>query len=40
MPKEIAGLADSILTNPEKIVVAPVSSTADTVKQAVFFVKK
>lgn len=40
MPKEIAGLADSILDNPIKIVVAPVSSTADTVKQAVFYVSK
>jgi len=40
MPKEIAWLADSILDNPVKIVVAPVSSTADTVKQAVFYVSK
>ena len=38
MPKEIAGLADSILNNPVKIEVTPVSSTADTVKQSVFFV--
>ncbi|MDD2566265.1 MAG: DEAD/DEAH box helicase [Candidatus Gracilibacteria bacterium] len=40
MPKEIASLADSILVNPIKIVVAPVSSTADTVKQAIYLVKK
>lgn len=38
MPKEIAGLADSILNNPVKIEITPVSSTADTVKQSVFFV--
>ncbi|QFR38906.1 DEAD/DEAH box helicase [Candidatus Gracilibacteria bacterium 28_42_T64] len=40
MPKEIAGLADSILNHPVKIEVTPVSSTADTVKQVVFFVTK
>ena len=38
MPKEIASLADSILNNPIKIEITPVSSTADTVKQSVFFV--
>ena len=38
MPKEIMSLADSILTNPVKIEVTPVSSTADTVKQMVYFV--
>jgi ATP-dependent RNA helicase RhlE len=40
MPKEIQQLADSILNNPEKVSVAPVSSTADTVQQQVFFVQK
>jgi len=40
MPKEIASLANSILVNPVKIEVAPVSSTADTVKQSIYFVKK
>ena len=40
MPKEILHLADSILQNPLKIEVTPVSSTAETVQQAVFFVKK
>ncbi|RFZ90362.1 ATP-dependent helicase [Mucilaginibacter conchicola] len=40
MPKEIQSLADSILTNPEKVEVAPVSSTADTIQQAVYFVDK
>lgn len=38
MPKEIAWLADSILKKPVKIEVTPVSSTADSVKQSVFFV--
>jgi ATP-dependent RNA helicase RhlE len=38
MPKEILSLAHSILDNPIKIEVTPVSSTADTVKQSVFFV--
>lgn len=40
MPKEILWLANSILVNPVKIEVTPVSSTADTVKQTIFFVKK
>lgn len=40
MPKEIAGLADSILNNPVKIEVTPVSSTADTVTQSIYFVNK
>ena len=40
MPKEISGLADSMLNKPVKIEITPVSSTADTVKQSVFFVSK
>ena len=40
MPNEIRHLADSILVNPIKVEVTPVSSTAESVKQAVFFVKK
>ncbi len=40
MPKEIQSLADSILNNPEKITITPVSSTAETVKQSVYFVEK
>lgn len=40
MPKEISHLADEILNNPVKIEVTPVSSTAEKVSQAVFFVKK
>lgn len=40
MPKEISHLADSILDNPVKIEVTPVSSTSDNVDQAIFFVEK
>ncbi len=40
MPKEIQGLANSILTNPSKVEVTPVSSTAEKVKQSVYFVEK
>ena len=40
MPTEIAKLAQNILISPERVEVAPVSSTAETVRQAVFFVEK
>lgn len=40
MPNEIQHLADSILTNPVKVAVTPVSTTAETVKQCVYFVEK
>ena len=40
MPAEISGLADSILTSPVKVSVTPVSSTAEKVEQAVYFVEK
>lgn len=40
MPAEIAKLADTILTNPVQVQVTPVSSTANTIKQAVYFVEK
>lgn len=40
MPQEIQGLANAILTNPQKVEVAPVSSTADTIDQSIFFVDK
>ncbi len=40
MPKEIQALANSILSNPEKVEVTPVSSTAETIKQSLFFVEK
>lgn len=40
MPPEIVKLANTILTQPQKVEVTPVSSTADTIKQAIFFVDK
>jgi ATP-dependent RNA helicase RhlE len=40
MPPAIVTLANTILTNPAKIEVTPVSSTADTIKQSVYFVDK
>lgn len=40
MPAEIASLANSILTSPVKVEVTPVSSTAQTISQAVFHVDK
>ncbi len=40
MPKEIQNLADTILTRPEKVEVTPVSSTADTIQQELFYVEK
>ena len=40
MPPEIQKLADSILTNPAKVEVTPVSSTAEKVRQELYFVNK
>jgi ATP-dependent RNA helicase RhlE len=40
MPGEISKLADTILTNPVRVQVTPVSSTANTIQQAVYFVEK
>ncbi len=40
MPPEIAKLANSILTDPIKVEVAPVSSTAETIDQSIFFVDR
>lgn len=40
MPKEISALANSILQNPIKVEVTPVSSTANTIQQSVFLVDK
>ena len=39
-PKEIQELANSMLHKPVKIEVAPVSSTADTINQSIYFVEK
>ncbi|SMC53874.1 DEAD/DEAH box helicase [Pedobacter africanus] len=40
MPKEIQALADTILTNPVKVEVTPVSSTAEKIQQQIFYVEK
>lgn len=40
MPPEIQKLADTILRTPQKVEVTPVSTTAETVKQSVYFVEK
>jgi ATP-dependent RNA helicase RhlE len=40
MPNEISKLVESILKNPVKVEVTPVSSTIDIIKQAVYFVQK
>lgn len=40
MPPEIVKLANTILFNPQKVEVTPVSSTADTIKQFIYFVDK
>ena len=39
MPKEIKKLAQTILTNPEQVVVTPVSSTAETIQQGLIYVE-
>ncbi|MFN5423469.1 MAG: DEAD/DEAH box helicase [bacterium] len=40
MPSEIASLADSILNQPVRVEVTPVSSTAQTISQSMYFVQK
>ncbi|WP_375766703.1 DEAD/DEAH box helicase [Archangium gephyra] len=40
MPPEIQGLANSILTNPVRVEVAPVATTAETIDQRLYFVEK
>jgi len=40
MPSEIENLANAILNNPQRIAVAPVSSTVDTIQQAIYPVVK
>jgi len=40
MPTEIKKLSDTILTNPVRVEVTPVSSTAEKIQQAVYFVEK
>jgi ATP-dependent RNA helicase RhlE len=40
MPPEIAKLVNSILINPVRVAVTPISSTVDIIEQAVYFVGK
>ena len=40
MPPEISKLADTILVNPKRVEVTPVSSTAEKVAQSVYYVEK
>ncbi len=40
MPPEISRLADSILENPEKVAVTPVSSTVEIIEQELYYVDK
>jgi ATP-dependent RNA helicase RhlE len=40
MPPEIINLANTILQNPSKVSVTPVSSTVDIIKQSVYFIDK
>src|SRR5690606_9336906 len=40
MPPDIVKLADTILYNPSKVEVTPVSSTADTIQQYLYYVDK
>lgn len=40
MPKSILSLANQILTNPKKVEVNPVSSTAETIQQFLFYTNR
>ena len=40
MPAEISILANTILTNPKRVEVTPVASTANTIQQKIYFVDK
>jgi ATP-dependent RNA helicase RhlE len=40
MPPEIQRLADILLTNPARVEVTPVSSTAETIQQSLYYVEK
>jgi ATP-dependent RNA helicase RhlE len=40
MPKEIQKLADTILRDPAKVAVTPVSSTVDAINQSLYYVDK
>lgn len=40
MPPDIQNLANAILTNPVKVEVTPVSTTAETIQQSIYLVEK
>lgn len=40
MPPEIQSLSSSILNHPQKVEVTPVSSTAETIEQGIYYVEK
>jgi ATP-dependent RNA helicase RhlE len=40
MPAEISMLANTILTNPKRVEVTPVASTANTIQQKLYFIDK
>ena len=40
MPKNIVGLSSQILKSPQRISVSPVSSTAETIKQFIYYTNK
>ncbi|MEF9922924.1 MAG: DEAD/DEAH box helicase [Anaerovoracaceae bacterium] len=40
MPPDIAKMADTILVNPKKVAITPVSSTVDAIKQKLYYVDK
>ncbi|MDH6366403.1 MULTISPECIES: DEAD/DEAH box helicase [unclassified Breznakia] len=40
MPKEIEGIVDTLLHEPKKVVVTPVSSTVDSIEQYVYYVDR
>ncbi|HEY1923566.1 MAG TPA: DEAD/DEAH box helicase [Tepidisphaeraceae bacterium] len=40
MPPEIRRLADSLLKNPASVQIAPISATAEGIKESVYFVEK
>lgn len=40
MPPAIMSMANSLLTNPEKVEITPVSSTVDVIEQRLYFVDK
>ena len=40
LPKTILNLADTNLTNPERVEITPVETTLETIKQEVYYIEK